>query len=124
MFHFRIYHVLPLPDVGRRPTTAKIYFNRVITRQSHTSQRHRRILVKCVAEHTDAYSEEEKEEDISKATLIWRALKLPIYTVALIPITVSSSKSFFVSILKITQLFENSLNLWTCYQLSNELLLI
>ncbi|XP_062073548.1 2-carboxy-1,4-naphthoquinone phytyltransferase, chloroplastic isoform X2 [Humulus lupulus] len=31
------------------------------------------------------------EEDISKATLIWRAIKLPIYSVALVPLTVGSA---------------------------------
>jgi len=34
-------------------------------------------------------SAEETEEDISKETLIWRAIKLPIYSVALVPLTVS-----------------------------------
>ncbi|KAF7850318.1 hypothetical protein BT93_L5640 [Corymbia citriodora subsp. variegata] len=29
-----------------------------------------------------------KEDDISMATLIWRAIKLPIYSVALVPLTV------------------------------------
>ncbi|KAF7851092.1 hypothetical protein BT93_L4553 [Corymbia citriodora subsp. variegata] len=32
-----------------------------------------------------------KEDDISMATLIWRAIKLPIYSVALVPLTVSFS---------------------------------
>lgn len=34
-------------------------------------------------------SELSKEDDISMATLIWRAIKLPMYSVALIPLTVS-----------------------------------
>lgn len=33
------------------------------------------------------------EEDVSRATLIWRAIKLPIYSVALVPLTVSSFKT-------------------------------
>ncbi|XP_031496841.1 2-carboxy-1,4-naphthoquinone phytyltransferase, chloroplastic [Nymphaea colorata] len=37
----------------------------------------------------------EEEEQISRATLIWRAVKLPIYTVALIPLSVGSSVSYF-----------------------------
>jgi hypothetical protein len=32
---------------------------------------------------------EEEENDVSKETLIWRAVKLPIYFVALVPLTVS-----------------------------------
>lgn len=38
---------------------------------------------------TDIYQDGDK--DISRATLIWRAIKLPIYSVALIPLTVSNS---------------------------------
>lgn len=37
----------------------------------------------------DVIFEDKKDEDISKATLIWRAVKLPIYSVALVPLTVS-----------------------------------
>ncbi|CAN6466812.1 unnamed protein product [Victoria cruziana] len=37
----------------------------------------------------------EEEEQISRARLIWRAVKLPIYTVALIPLSVGSSVSYF-----------------------------
>ncbi|XP_024021711.1 2-carboxy-1,4-naphthoquinone phytyltransferase, chloroplastic isoform X2 [Morus notabilis] len=39
--------------------------------------------------------EADKEEDIPKATLIWRAIKLPIYSVALVPLTVGSAAAFF-----------------------------
>ncbi|KAM5579405.1 2-carboxy-1,4-naphthoquinone phytyltransferase, chloroplastic [Rosa sericea] len=38
--------------------------------------------------------EEDKEENISKATLIWRAIKLPIYFVAFIPLTVGSAAAY------------------------------
>ncbi|KAL5551031.1 hypothetical protein UlMin_001207 [Ulmus minor] len=38
--------------------------------------------------------EEHKEENISRATLIWRAVKLPIYSVALIPLTVGSAAAY------------------------------
>lgn len=45
----------------------------------------------CGGENVNAIMEEETEktDDISRATLIWRAIKLPMYTVALIPVTVS-----------------------------------
>lgn len=42
----------------------------------------------CKVQQHDATSEE-NEENISQATLIWRAIKLPIYSVALVPLTVS-----------------------------------
>ncbi|KAG5135951.1 hypothetical protein AAZX31_08G068600 [Glycine max] len=38
---------------------------------------------------------EETEEDISKETLIWRAIKLPIYSVAFVPLTVGSAAVYF-----------------------------
>uniref|UniRef100_I1LX60 Uncharacterized protein n=1 Tax=Glycine max TaxID=3847 RepID=I1LX60_SOYBN len=37
---------------------------------------------------------EESEEDISKETLIWRAIKLPIYSVAFVPLTVGSAAAY------------------------------
>ncbi|KAF6152107.1 hypothetical protein GIB67_031429 [Kingdonia uniflora] len=45
------------------------------------------------AETTTAQNEEE-EEEISKGTLIWRAIKLPIYSVALVPLTVGSAAAY------------------------------
>ncbi|ESQ29429.1 hypothetical protein EUTSA_v10023528mg [Eutrema salsugineum] len=35
-----------------------------------------------------------QEEEIPKATLIWRAVKLPIYSVALVPLTVGASAAY------------------------------
>ncbi|XP_010520880.1 PREDICTED: 2-carboxy-1,4-naphthoquinone phytyltransferase, chloroplastic isoform X2 [Tarenaya hassleriana] len=37
---------------------------------------------------------DDKEEDVSKATLIWRAVKLPIYFVALVPLTVGGAAAY------------------------------
>ncbi|CAI9786232.1 unnamed protein product [Fraxinus pennsylvanica] len=39
-------------------------------------------------------TDEEKKEDISQATLLWRAVKLPIYSVALVPLTVGSAAAY------------------------------
>ncbi|XP_051136758.1 2-carboxy-1,4-naphthoquinone phytyltransferase, chloroplastic-like [Andrographis paniculata] len=36
-----------------------------------------------------------EEEELSRATLIWRAAKLPMYTVALIPVTVASAAAYY-----------------------------
>lgn len=47
------------------------------------------MLQKCRAELKVTSHEEEKEEDISRATLIRRAIKLPMYSIALIPLAVS-----------------------------------
>lgn len=51
-----------------------------------------RILLECRAERGGsalAEEETEKGEDVSRATLIWRAIKLPMYTVGLVPASVS-----------------------------------
>jgi hypothetical protein len=44
-----------------------------------------------IANYADKSHEGETGEDVPKATLIWRAVKLPIYSVALVPLTVSFS---------------------------------
>lgn len=66
---------------------------------------HPRFILKCraeVEEITDskllnsAPVEEEREaaEELSRSTLIWRAAKLPMYTVALIPVLVGSAAAY------------------------------
>ncbi|XP_030516239.1 2-carboxy-1,4-naphthoquinone phytyltransferase, chloroplastic-like [Rhodamnia argentea] len=42
-------------------------------------------------------SELAKEDDVSMATLIWRAIKLPIYSVALVPLTIGSASAYLQS---------------------------
>ncbi|XP_073030514.1 2-carboxy-1,4-naphthoquinone phytyltransferase, chloroplastic-like [Primulina eburnea] len=63
---------------------------------------HPRFILKCTAEVADlkllnnAPVEEEKVagEELSRSTLIWRAAKLPMYTVALIPVLVGSAAAY------------------------------
>ncbi|CAH9063604.1 unnamed protein product [Cuscuta europaea] len=63
--------------------------------ESRRPQQHRRHLLLCCKE-----AEQQSdtaiivEENVSRATLIWRAAKLPIYSVALIPLTVGSSAAY------------------------------
>lgn len=52
------------------------------------------IVCKSYGETSKLY----QEEEIPKATLIWRAVKLPIYSVALVPLTVCVSSVFPPSI--------------------------
>ncbi|RYR17532.1 hypothetical protein Ahy_B03g062243 isoform B [Arachis hypogaea] len=40
------------------------------------------------------FGEEQLEESVSRTTLIWRAIKLPIYSVALVPLTVGSAAAY------------------------------
>eukprot|EP01018_Ginkgo_biloba_P016685 Gb_39246 [translate_table: standard] len=55
-----------------------------------------RVIVKSqISDSNQGWVEEEKEEEeISRSTLIWRALKLPIYSVALVPLTVGSAAAY------------------------------
>ncbi|XP_031255578.1 2-carboxy-1,4-naphthoquinone phytyltransferase, chloroplastic-like isoform X2 [Pistacia vera] len=46
------------------------------------------------ADYSDNIYSEEREEDVSRATLIWRAIKLPIYSVALVPLTVGAAAAY------------------------------
>uniref|UniRef100_A0A803R3B3 Uncharacterized protein n=1 Tax=Cannabis sativa TaxID=3483 RepID=A0A803R3B3_CANSA len=72
--------------------------HKTCNRQLKAKQRNR-CSQSFVNNKEDYYSktilEEDKEENISKATLIWRAIKLPIYSVALVPLTVGSAASLF-----------------------------
>lgn len=57
--------------------------------------KHRHCFVPLNSAVPISHGELEDEEIVSKATLIWRAIKLPIYSVALVPLSVSS-KLFYV----------------------------
>ncbi|KAK4401860.1 2-carboxy-1,4-naphthoquinone phytyltransferase, chloroplastic [Sesamum angolense] len=81
-------------DAGQRALCTRICFNKTTIRQLHSEGVHHGILLKCRAEHTESSIDQEKEERISTATLLWRAIKLPIYTVALVPITVGSAAAY------------------------------
>ncbi|KAL3350286.1 hypothetical protein AABB24_022998 [Solanum stoloniferum] len=59
-------------------------------KQWHSSLR---SFFMCKVQQHDATSEE-NEENISQATLIWRAIKLPIYSVALVPLTVGTAAAY------------------------------
>lgn len=48
----------------------------------------RGLLSKCKATEFDSMPQETGEEDVAMGTLIWRAIKLPIYSVALVPLMV------------------------------------
>ncbi|XP_021753228.1 2-carboxy-1,4-naphthoquinone phytyltransferase, chloroplastic-like isoform X3 [Chenopodium quinoa] len=54
------------------------------------SQRCRRVSVKCYPNK----SRDQERKDVSQATLIWRAIKLPIYSVAAVPLTVASAAAY------------------------------
>ncbi|KNA23347.1 hypothetical protein SOVF_025520 [Spinacia oleracea] len=61
--------------------------------KENISQRCRRASIKCYKKNSDSSCDQEKN-DVSQATLIWRAIKLPIYTVAAVPLTVASAAAY------------------------------
>ncbi|XP_022744517.1 2-carboxy-1,4-naphthoquinone phytyltransferase, chloroplastic-like isoform X2 [Durio zibethinus] len=54
--------------------------------------RQQHIFPKCTSDIPDNTHQE--ETDVSQATLIWRAIKLPIYSVALVPLTVGGAVAY------------------------------
>ncbi|XP_034229203.1 2-carboxy-1,4-naphthoquinone phytyltransferase, chloroplastic isoform X3 [Prunus dulcis] len=75
---------------------AKRVFHRVCRRELEAKQWQYcgQAFVNNKADYSNTIREENKEVDISKATLIWRAIKLPIYSVALVPLTVGSAAAY------------------------------
>ncbi|GAV65339.1 UbiA domain-containing protein [Cephalotus follicularis] len=75
---------------------AKRFSRNTYSRQSEVKQQCRCEQVSPDSKAIYGYSglEEGKEEDVAKATLIWRAIKLPIYSVALVPVTVGSAAAY------------------------------
>ncbi|KAL7119359.1 hypothetical protein ACP275_02G058300 [Erythranthe tilingii] len=68
---------------------------RLDVRKLHSIKRRNLIPLKPRASRNEDQIEHENEvNNISKATLIWRAVKLPMYTVAFIPISVGSAAAY------------------------------
>nr|GMC54648.1 2-carboxy-1,4-naphthoquinone phytyltransferase, chloroplastic [Ipomoea batatas] len=92
-------------------------------RESRRQHQHLRHFFSCRAQHSDAI-DEEKEENISRATLIWRAVKLPIYSVALVPLTVGSAAAYLqaglFSVTRFLTLLASSVLIITWLNLSND----
>ncbi|KAJ6670319.1 protein 14-DIHYDROXY-2-NAPHTHOATE OCTAPRENYLTRANSFERASE [Salix koriyanagi] len=53
-----------------------------------------RVFSGSLANYADNANDGESGEDVPKATLIWRAVKLPIYSVALVPLTVGGAAAY------------------------------
>ncbi|KAL2511967.1 dihydroxy-1 [Abeliophyllum distichum] len=96
------------------------------TRQLKSKPKHPCLgnLLKCRAVHDDAAAEKQSKEDISRATLLWRAIKLPIYSVALVPLTVGSAAAYLqtglYSATRYLTLLASSVLIITWLNLSND----
>lgn len=99
----RCYSLAPLLVTAKRASCCCISSQRcsdkTCGRQIRVKGRHHwwRTSSNSRAEHSDTVYKEEEQEDISRQTLIWRAIKLPIYSVALIPLTVGSAAAYFLT---------------------------
>ncbi|XP_052205682.1 2-carboxy-1,4-naphthoquinone phytyltransferase, chloroplastic isoform X2 [Diospyros lotus] len=88
----------PSPYAGILPCSwpsIQTVFNRTLARWSEVQrqQRCQGTSSRSMAEHS-INNFDEKKEDVSRATLIWRAIKLPMYSVALVPLTVGSAAAY------------------------------
>ncbi|XP_045819256.1 2-carboxy-1,4-naphthoquinone phytyltransferase, chloroplastic isoform X3 [Trifolium pratense] len=66
-------------------------------RRFQVERRHHYLNVELSSSSSSSSFEdvgEEIQEDVSMETLIWRAIKLPIYSVALVPLTVGSAAAY------------------------------
>ncbi|KAI3445756.1 hypothetical protein Pfo_002421 [Paulownia fortunei] len=99
----RKYSLLSTQHVEQRPFRSYHWTQRCYDKactsmlRSKRENAHDGNLLKCRAELAIAPTEEETEkgQELSRATLIWRAIKLPMYTVALIPVTVGSAVAYW-----------------------------
>ncbi|KAL2537108.1 dihydroxy-1 [Forsythia ovata] len=92
----RAHPVFSIPDSSQRLLCYSYINKKTHTRQLKSKPKHPHLgnLLKCRAVHDDAAAEKQSNEDISRATLLWRAIKLPIYSVALVPLTVGSAAAY------------------------------
>ncbi|KAL9417294.1 hypothetical protein AB3S75_040300 [Citrus x aurantiifolia] len=76
--------------------SAKNIFRKTCRRELEFKQQchHALFRSKDKADFSSSMHHQANEEDVSRATLIWRAIKLPIYSVALVPLTVGSAAAY------------------------------
>ncbi|PWA90110.1 ubiA prenyltransferase family [Artemisia annua] len=77
--------------------TTRLYFKETHIRHANICQQRSQLTItKSQPDDLNVIStsEDVHEDDISKATLIWRAIKLPIYSVALVPLTVGTAAAY------------------------------
>ncbi|RZC87776.1 hypothetical protein C5167_028229 [Papaver somniferum] len=126
--HHHIYHV------KRKPLQSCKHFQRQSFKSNISSQllsmerkNHRQFSSQnenaVVLEEADN-NNNEVEEVISQSTLIWRAIKLPIYSVALVPLTVGSAAAYLqaglFSVRRYFVLLSSSVLIITWLNLSND----
>ncbi|KAL0384446.1 UNVERIFIED_CONTAM: 2-carboxy-1,4-naphthoquinone phytyltransferase, chloroplastic [Sesamum radiatum] len=99
----RKYSVLSTPCGVQGPllrsyNTTQTRYDQAFSSTLRAMQEHarNRSLLECRAERGSVLTEKEMEKDeyVSRATLIWRAIKLPMYTVGLIPASVGAAAAY------------------------------
>ncbi|KAK3034814.1 hypothetical protein RJ639_033719 [Escallonia herrerae] len=100
------------------------YLNKARLRRFEVERRGEASSSNRAEHHEAAHGNEEEEEDIARVTLIWRAIKLPIYSVALVPLTVGSAAAYLqtglYSVRRYCVLLASSVLIITWLNLSND----
>ncbi|KAI3950048.1 hypothetical protein MKW92_044611 [Papaver armeniacum] len=126
--HHHIYHV------KRKPLQSCKYFPKPSFKSNNSGQllsmerkNHRQFSSQnenAVVLEEAGNNNNEVEEVISQSTLIWRAIKLPIYSVALVPLTVGSAAAYLqaglFSVRRYFVLLSSSVLIITWLNLSND----
>ncbi|KAL3515518.1 hypothetical protein ACH5RR_022420 [Cinchona calisaya] len=91
----RIYPIFPLSGEIRRSWFCSFPNKKNKTCVTRLFLKHKRQHWRTFFKSSsDTDVEKVKEDDISRATLIWRAIKLPMYSVALVPLSVGSAAAY------------------------------
>ncbi|KAI3774589.1 hypothetical protein L1987_49148 [Smallanthus sonchifolius] len=90
----RCYPVASLLDELKSSSLRHFPPRHTRTGRSEVHGRKRRQLVRFKSEPDEPTTVSTHEDDISKAMLVWRAIKLPIYSVALVPLTVGTAAAY------------------------------
>ncbi|XP_044490492.1 2-carboxy-1,4-naphthoquinone phytyltransferase, chloroplastic isoform X2 [Mangifera indica] len=91
----------PIPHFSSKQSLQSCFSTQKFFQETHITQgkfkqlgRHLQYHSQSQGDYSGNIQNEEKEEDVSRATLIWRAIKLPIYSVALVPLTVGGAAAY------------------------------
>ncbi|KAL4588545.1 hypothetical protein LXL04_001436 [Taraxacum kok-saghyz] len=74
--------------------TTRLYFNGTHTRHLKLYERRRTQLTSVKSQADDPTIISTHQHELPKATLLWRAIKLPIYSVAVVPLTVGTAAAY------------------------------
>ncbi|XP_024980046.1 2-carboxy-1,4-naphthoquinone phytyltransferase, chloroplastic isoform X1 [Cynara cardunculus var. scolymus] len=105
-------------------STTRSYANKNHIRSLEIHRQRRNHPIPPRSRADDPAHEDGDHDDVSKATLVWRAIKLPIYSVALVPLTVGTAAAYLqtglCSAKQYVRLLASSVLIITWLNLSND----